>query len=65
MKKQNRIGLRQVESLSSEKKKMIKDTKSTKEEYKYKATVRYNAIFILQASFRRLNPFNKKKKKNH
>lgn len=42
---------------------MIKDTKSTKEEYKYKATVRYNAIFILQASFRRLNPFNKKKKK--
>lgn len=42
---------------------MIKDTKSTKEEYKYKATVRYNAIFILQANFRRLNPFNKKKKK--
>lgn len=42
---------------------MIKDTKSTKEEYKYKATVRYNAIFILQASFRILNPFNKKKKK--
>lgn len=39
---------------------MIKDTKSTKEEYKYKTSVRYNAIFVLRTSFRRLNPFNKK-----